>query len=542
MTSSRPTDKEPSGTTTVAPTLKPWPALWALVIGFFMILVDTTIVSVANPSIMEGLNTGINEVIWVTSAYLLAYAVPLLITGRLGDRFGPKNIYLIGLVVFTLSSAWCGLSGDISTLIVARVFQGLGAAMMTPQTMAVITRIFPPDRRGQAMGLWGATAGVATLIGPILGGVLVDTLGWEWIFFINLPVGVVAFVLGWRLIPNLATHRHRFDLFGVVLSAVGMFLVVFGIQEGASYDWGVIVGPISVWSLIIAGIITLIGFVIWQRYNRGEPLVPLKLFRDRNFSLSNGAMSMVGFAITSMALPLMFYFQLVLGLPPTQSALMLAPSAVLSGVLAPFVGRLVDLINPRYVAVPGLFLLAGGLYWYFAVMTADAPIWLLLLPSVVLGLANASVWSPISSTATHNLPPHLAGAGSGVYNTTRQVGAVLGSAAIAALIQSRLAAEIPGRVPEGVLPASMHAGYAAAMGQSLLLPAAAAVLGAIIVMFWEKPKPVSGWGEELAAPANHSAEVPAAPLSESGAAVSPLAENSDAGESSRNREGPAFAG
>ncbi|GAB3807529.1 hypothetical protein GCM10028798_32230 [Humibacter antri] len=167
----------------------PWPALWALVIGFFMILVDTTIVSVANPKIMEGLNTDINSVIWVTSAYLLAYAVPLLVTGRLGDRFGPKNMYLIGLVLFTGASLWCGLSGSIELLIVARVVQGLGAALMTPQTMAVITRTFPPNKRGAAMALWGATSGVAMLVGPLLGGVLVDGLGWEWIFFINVPVG-----------------------------------------------------------------------------------------------------------------------------------------------------------------------------------------------------------------------------------------------------------------------------------------------------------------------------------------------------------------
>ena len=177
---------------------KPWHALWALVLGFFMILVDSTIVSVANPKIMEGLNTDINSVIWVTSAYLLAYAVPLLVTGRLGDKYGPKKLYLVGLSVFTLASLWCGLSGDIGMLILARVVQGVGAAMMTPQTMAVITRIFPPDKRGPAMGLWGATAGVAMLVGPILGGVLVDGLGWEWIFFVNVPVGVVAFVMACR--------------------------------------------------------------------------------------------------------------------------------------------------------------------------------------------------------------------------------------------------------------------------------------------------------------------------------------------------------
>ena len=187
--------------------VSPWPALFALCLGFFMILVDSTIVSVATPAIIADLQADVNDVVWVTSAYLLAYAVPVLITGRLGDRFGPKNLYMLGLTVFTLSSLWCGLTGSIEGLIVARVFQGLGAAMITPQTMAIITRIFPSERRGQAMALWGATAGVATLVGPILGGVLVDALGWEWIFFINIPVGVIGLVLAWRLVPE-ARHQQ----------------------------------------------------------------------------------------------------------------------------------------------------------------------------------------------------------------------------------------------------------------------------------------------------------------------------------------------
>ena len=182
--------------------------------------------------------------IWVTSAYLLAYAVPLLVTGRLGDRFGPKNLYLIGLVRL---HRWprCGAASParIEMLIAARVVQGLGAALMTPQTMAVITRIFPPDRRGAAMGLWGATAGVATLVGPILGGVLVDGLGWEWIFFVNVPVGIVGFVLAVALRAGAADPHPQFDILGVVLSAVGLFLLVFGIQEGETYNWGTIAGP-----------------------------------------------------------------------------------------------------------------------------------------------------------------------------------------------------------------------------------------------------------------------------------------------------------
>ena len=493
--------------------LKPWPALWALVIGFFMILIDTTIVSVANPSIMKGLNLGTdyNAVIWVTSAYLLAYAVPLLITGRLGDRFGPKNMYLIGLVIFTLASAWCGFSGvlpggGIAMLITARVVQGLGASLMTPQTMAVITRIFPPDRRGAAMGLWGAVAGVATLIGPLLGGVLVDWLGWEWIFFINVPVGVVAFILAMRLVPKLPTHTHAFDILGVVLSAVGMFLLVFGIQEGGTYNWGVIGdGPFSVWGLIISGIVVLIAFVVWQALNKKEPLLPLPLFRDRNFSLSNGAITTVGFAVTCMALPLVFYFQTVRGLTPTQSALMLAPTAVFSGVLAPIMGKLIDRINPKLIATPGLVLFSLSLFLYSRMLTPDVSIWWLLIPSALMGIAMSGVWGPISAVTTRNLPMNQAGAGSGVFNTTRQIGAVLGSASISALITGRLAADLP-KAPSGAaptattgteLPSFLHAGFTQAMSEALLLPAAVAFLGALIVVWWAKPKPPA-WGPRAA--------------------------------------------
>jgi len=483
---------------------KPWPALWALVLGFFMILVDSTIVSVATPAIIDDLGASITAVVWVTSAYLLAYAVPLLITGRLGDRFGPKNLYLTGLVVFTLSSLWCGLAGDINMLIIARVVQGLGAALMTPQTMAVITRIFAPNKRGAAMGLWGATAGVATLVGPILGGVLVDGFGWEWIFIVNVPVGIVAFVLAWRLVPSLSTHAHKFDILGIVLSGVGLFLVVFGLQEGETYEWGTITGFITVPLLIGVGVVVLIAFVIWQAVQKGEPLLPLSLFKDRNFALANVAITAMGFVITGMVLPLMIFFQSVRELSPTQSALMLVPMAVISGVLAPFVGKLVDRVNPRYIAGTGFVFLTIALFWFGAALSPDVPLWVLLFPSALLGLANAGIWAPLSSTATRNLPMALAGAGSGVYNTTRQIGAVLGSAAIAALMQARLTEELGagasagGSGYEGSMPAAIAEGFSAAMGQSMFLPAAVAIIGIIASIFFAKPS-LPAWAQKPAA-------------------------------------------
>jgi EmrB/QacA subfamily drug resistance transporter len=468
-----------------------WPALWALVLGFFMILVDATIVTVATPAIMLDLHADVNAVVWVTSAYLLAYAVPLLITGRLGDRFGPKHVYLVGLAVFTLASLWCGLTGSVGQLVVARVFQGLGASLMTPQTMAVITRTFPAGQRGRAMSLWGAVAGVATLIGPVLGGLLVDGLGWEWIFFVNVPVGVVAAVLAFRLVPTLPTHVRRFDLLGVLLSAVGMFLLVFGIQDGETFDWGTIAGPVSVWTLIVAGVVVLALFVFWQARNRAEPLVSLTLFRDRNFSLANIAICTLGLSVTTVGFPLMLYAQNVRGMSPTGSALLLAPMAILSGVLAPFVGRLADRADPRRLAGSGMLSLLVSLLWLAAVLRPDTPIWQLLLPLALNGVANAFLWAPIGSTATRNLPMAQAGAGSGVYNTMRQVGAVLGSSGIAAIMQERLATLAPGAeagdTGAAALPPALHAGYSAAMAQSLLLPAAVLVVGFVAVVCFAAP-------------------------------------------------------
>ncbi|GAA1508346.1 EmrB/QacA subfamily drug resistance transporter [Agromyces terreus] len=490
--------------------IRPWPALWALVVGFFMILVDSTIVSVANPAIMRGLDADLTSVLWVTSAYLLAYAVPLLITGRMGDRFGPKNVYLVGLVIFTLASLWCGLSGDIGMLIVARVVQGLGAALMTPQTMAVITRIFPPDQRGKAMGLWGAVAGIATLVGPILGGVLVDSLGWEWIFIVNVPVGVVAFVLAWRLVPQLETHEHSFDWLGVVLSAAGMFLVIFGIQEGETYDWGTITGPITVWGLIVTGLVVLVAFVVWQRFNRKEPLLPLSLFRDRNFSLANGGITLVGLAMVAMPLPLTFYFQIARGLEPTQSALMLAPMAVVAGVMAPVIGRLTDRVDPKWIAFAGFLITAAALAAMTLLISPDVDLWVLLIPAAFLGLGTSGIWAPLASTATRNLPPAQAGAGSGVYNMTRQVGSVFGAAAITALLNARLEVNLPGYDSDAsqqasgsgqALPPQIAEGFTDAMSQALWLPVVAFAVAAILVLFFAKPKQTVAWGEHSGAAA-----------------------------------------
>ncbi|MFT4213321.1 MAG: DHA2 family efflux MFS transporter permease subunit [Microbacterium sp.] len=456
-----------------------------------MILVDTTIVSVANPAIKLALDpdTGnLDNVVWVTSAYLLAYAVPLLITGRLGDRFGPKRMYLIGLAIFTLASLGCGLSSTLTMLIVFRAVQGVGASLMTPQTMAVITRTFPPNRRGAAMGLWGATSGVAMLVGPLAGGFLVDGLGWEWIFFVNLPVGVVGFVMAWMLVPALQTHPHRFDLLGVLLSATALFLIVFGLQEGEHYDWAG-----WVWTMIAGGI-AVMGLFVWQQFRtKSEPLVPMALFRDRNFSVANIAISTVGFQASSMSLPFMFFLQLALGLTPTESAMLLIPMAVFAGVMSPIAGRILDRTDPRFLLVPGMLIVAIALFWYAALIDPDTPVWMFLLPSALMGIGQSGMWGPLATTATRNLPPRQAGAGAGIYNTTRTIGSVLGSAAIASLMQGRLEANLSGATDStadlgsGTLPEAIVGGFSDAMAQAILLPAVVMLLGVVVVLFLKRP-------------------------------------------------------
>lgn len=456
--------------------VRPWAALWTLIIGFFMILVDSTIVSVATPDIMRELHTDTTGAVWVTSAYLLAYAVPLLLAGRLGDRFGQKQIYLIGLATFTLASLVCGLAPSLTVLIVARVVQGLGAALITPQTMSVVMRIFAPDRRGPAMAVWGTVGGIAAVVGPLAGGALVNGFGWPWIFYVNVPVGVVGFILAILLVPSLPTVSRGFDLIGVVLSGLGLASVVLGVQEGGRYDWGTITGVITVPALIIIGLVFLLAFVIWQAHNRHEPLMPLSLFRHRDFTLASIGMVAMGFAITCVGIPLMLYAQNVLGYTPLTSALLLLPMAAVMIGLARIVGKLIGTLQARLLAAFGFACMIAATVWIGSILSPHITGWALVVPSALIGVGSAFISAPLSTTAMRGVPLNLAGAASGTFNALRQIGAVLGGAAIAAIMQTLLTSQFP-HGTAGLTPATLADGYAHAMGHSLYLPAAVSILG-----------------------------------------------------------------
>ena len=449
-------------------TTNPWLALSALCFGFFMILLDTTIVNVAIPAMLTGLDASLNEINWVNSVYLLTYAVPLLLAARLGDRFGPRRLFVAGLVIFTGASLWCGLAPTAADLIAARAVQGLGAAALTPQTLSYITHLFPRNR-GAAMGVWGAVAGVATVAGPVLGGVLVETLGWEWIFFVNVPIGVVGVVVTLALVPDWRPgHSHRWDPLGIALSSAGMFALVFGIQNGQRYGWGTVAGPVTIIEILAAGVLLLAAFVVWQRRGRGEPLLPLQVFRHRAFAAGSLTNISIGFALTGMFYPLTIYMQSVLGLTPLQAGLLAAPMSILSGVVAPFAGHASDRMDGRYAVIFGLIVFAAGLLsiTWLARPHSDP---LVLMPGLLAaGLGVGCVFSPLSNSSMSALPRPLVGTGSGIFNTARQVGGVLGSAGVGVLLQARLEVALPeaARQRAADLPADLRAEFVAQLGRA----------------------------------------------------------------------------
>nr|WP_308182858.1 DHA2 family efflux MFS transporter permease subunit [Mycobacteroides abscessus] len=465
---------------------RPWVALWVVLFGQFMILLDSTIVMIASPAIKIGLGADYAGVVWVTSAYLLAYAVPLLITGRLGDQFGPRRMYLAGLVVFVAASFVCGLAESIGMLIGARLVQGIGAAILTPQTLTVIQRVFPPQRRGTAMGVWGAVAGSATLIGPVAGGILVDGWGWQWIFFVNVPIGALGLILAVIYVPRMPTHPHQMDLFGMVLSAVGMLAFVFALQEGETHHWS-----LGICMLMVAGVVLIGLFVWWQARSHDEPLIPLRVFADSGFSLSGLIAALMSFCVIAIGLPMMFYMQIALGFSPTKAALTQAPAAVVCSLVAPVVGWLVDRITPWILIGGGICLMIASTLWWTAMMWPETHMWQLMLPWSGIGAAMACIWGPLATTATRNLPSELAGAGSGVYNTLRQVGGLVGSSAMGALMTARLASNMPaissmpadsGPSTYLVLPVALRAPFSIAMAQSMMLGVAASVVGLAVTL------------------------------------------------------------
>jgi EmrB/QacA subfamily drug resistance transporter len=438
----------------------PWLALLVLCMGFFMILLDTTIVNIAIPSIIDGLHATLDQILWVLNAYILVYAVLLITASRLGDRYGQRNLFVVGLVIFTAASALCGLAQDSNQLIAGRVIQGVGGALLTPQTLAIISVMFPPQRRGAAMGIWGAVAGVAAVTGPTLGGFLVTNVDWRWIFYVNLPVGIAAIALAFVYIPDLRPGRqHGWDVPGILLSTAALFLIVFGLIEGQRYDWGTVTGFISIPLILVTGFVLLVAFFTFER-RAAEPLVPLDLFRNRNYAILNWVTAAMSFGMLGLFLPLTIYLQSVVGLTALQAGLSFAPMSLTSMVVAPNAGRLTDRIGGKYILMSGLAAFAFGMGGIILSARIDST-WVTFLPwLIVAGFGMGCIFAPATTVAMRNIPQHRVGAASGVFNTTRQLGGAIGSSVVGAVLQNRLGAELKteaanraGQLPSQLPPA-----------------------------------------------------------------------------------------
>ena len=422
----------------------PWAVLLVVSLGFFMTLLDLTIVNIAIPNLITNLHASLDDVLWVINAYALVLAVLVITAGRLGDLVGPRVMFTSGIAVFTAASAACGLAPSPGWLIAFRAVQGLGAAMLMPQTLTIITNTFPAERRGAAFGIWGAVAGVATIAGPTLGGLLVTAFDWRWIFYVNLPIGVIVLLITPVIIPDLRLgRRHRIDIPGVLLASAGLLAICYGLVEGQKYNWGTITGFISIPLILGLGVALLLAFLLVQKLTQDkEPLVPFALFRDRNYSVVNWVSCVLAIGMMGIFLPLTIYFQSVLGFTALKAGLTMAPASLMSIFVAPVAGRMVDKIGGKYILMTGLTLFGVGMGW-LALIARPTSTWpMFLAPLTVAGFGMGCIFAPMTTVAMRNVDPRMAGAASGVLNTVRQVGQVIGVAAVGALLQNRLVSSI----------------------------------------------------------------------------------------------------
>jgi EmrB/QacA subfamily drug resistance transporter len=417
----------------------PWAVLVVVSLGFFMTLLDLTIVNIAIPNMILKLHASLDDVLWVLNAYALVLAVLVITAGRLGDLIGPRTMFATGITVFTVASAACGFAPGAGWLIAFRAVQGLGAAMLMPQTLAIVTMTFPPERRGAAFGVWGAVAGLATVAGPTLGGLLVSAFDWRWIFFVNLPIGAVVLAVTFVIIPKLQPgRRHRFDILGVGLASLALLAICYGLVEGQRYNWdgGILLS-------IALGVVLLGVFLVAQKLRQDrEPLIPFVLFRDRNYTLMNWVSFTLSIGMLGIFLPFTIYLQDALGFSALKAGLTLAPSSLVMIVAAPFLGRLTDKTGGKHILIGGLSLFAVGMGWAVLIAGPHSSWQDFLAPLIVAGLGMGGTFAPMTTVAMRQVDPRMAGAASGMLNTVRQVGSVIGTASVGALLQNRLAAEL----------------------------------------------------------------------------------------------------
>ena len=399
-----------------------------------MIMLDNTVVNVALPSIAADLKIGLSELEWIVTGYALTFASLMLTGGKLADLLGRRLIFVVGLVIFTASSVVCGLAGSGELLIGARVVQGAGAALMNPATLSIIAATFPPRQRGTAIGIWAGTAALALALGPLVGGLLTEHISWSWIFFVNVPIGVIAIVASFLLIPESRDQsaEQRLDLPGLLTSGIGLFSLTYGLIEANTYGWT----SARIIGAFVVAVAMLVAFVLLERHQR-IPMLDLSLFKNGTFVGANLAVLLVALAMFGVFFFISLYMQGVLGYSAVQAGAAFLPMTVLIMFIAPISGRSTDRFGSRWLITVGMILLAGQLL-YFSRLGVEESYWHLFPAMVVGGFGMAMVMTPSAAAAVRALPVDKSGVGSAVLNAFRQVGGSTGIALMGAIMAHRV--------------------------------------------------------------------------------------------------------
>jgi EmrB/QacA subfamily drug resistance transporter len=465
----------------LAPENRKWWTLGAVAFGLFMIMLDNTIVNVALPSIQSDLGIGISELEWVFNGYALTFGVLMLTGGKLADMLGRRRIFIVGLLIFTVASLFCGLATSAGWLIGARVVQGAGSALMNPATLSIVTATFPPRQRGMAIGIWAGVAAMALAIGPLAGGIITQHLGWNWIFFINVPVGILAIIVT-RLVVDESRDTsadQRLDLPGLLSSGIGLFALTYGLIEANDFGWT----SARILALFAVAVIALAAFVLLELHQR-SPMLDLSLFKNGTFAGANSVMLLVGLAMFGVFFYNSLFIQNVLGYSAVQTGATFLPMTILIILVAPVAGKYSDQVGSRWLMGGGMVLLAGSLF-IFSRLDATSDFWDILPGLLVGGLGMAIVMTPTTSAAMGSVPIDKAGVGSAVLNSGRQVGGALGIAVMGAIVAEAVTA-VPG-TPESA--AQFVTGYQHALTVAALIALAGAVLSVVTVRKYRHAEP-----------------------------------------------------
>jgi EmrB/QacA subfamily drug resistance transporter len=452
-----------------------WWTLGAVAFGLFMIMLDNTVVNVALPAIQRDLGIGLSELEWIVTGYALTFAALMLTGGKLADLLGRRLIFVVGLAIFTASSLACGMADTGGVLIGARIVQGVGAALMNPATLSIISATFPPQQRGMAIGIWAGVSALALAIGPLIGGLLTEHVGWSWIFFVNVPVGILGIAASFLLIDESkdTSAEQRLDLPGLLSSGIGLFALTYALIEGNSYGWssGRIVAG------FVIAVVSLAVFVLLELRQR-VPMLDLTLFQDGTFTGANIVMLLVALAMFGVFFFVSLYMQNVLGYSAVQAGASFLPMTVLIVLVAPIAGKVSDRFGSRWLMGSGLTLLAVSLL-IFSRLDTNSSFWDILPGLIVGGFGMALSMTPTAAAVMRAVPTDKAGVGSAVLNSMRQVGGSLGIAVIGAIVASYVSAR-PG-TPEA-LPQ-----FVDGFQHALVVAAGIAVVGAVVAITLVRP-------------------------------------------------------